>query len=125
MASEYGGTEIFGRQPSKPPASGKGGRPAREPWRPRYLLGVLALLAALFTVVVTAIGIAVAMDQRWLVGTWLAYLATGTSVVAVICGAASVVTKRGRGWGAMAIVIGVLASPPILTNLLRIASGLG
>ena len=122
MASEYGGTEIFGRQPTAPRPTR---RPAREPLRPRYLLGVLAFLAALFTIAVTTVGILVSMNNRWEVGTWLAYLATGTSVVAVICGAASVVTGRGRGWGAVAIIVGALASPPVLTNLLGLASGLG
>ncbi len=58
-------------------------------------------------------------------GILLAYLATGSSVVAVLCGAASVVTARGRVWGALGIVLGIIASPPVLTKLLGWASGLG
>jgi hypothetical membrane protein len=118
MASEYRGIEVFGRRP----------RTTRTPVlqrRPRNLLGVLALCAALFTVVVTVVGIFSAETQRYEVATWLAYLATGTSAVAVLCGAAAVVTGRGRGWGGVAVLIGALASPPILTQLLGWASGLG
>jgi hypothetical protein len=35
------------------------------------------------------------------------------------------VTGRGREWGGVAVLIGALASPPILTQLLGWASGLG
>jgi hypothetical protein len=74
---------------------------------------------------VTATGILLAMGGRFEASILLAYLATGASVVAVLCGAAAVVTGRGRGWGAIAIVIGILGSPPLLTRLLDWASGLG
>jgi len=119
MANEFRGIEVFGRQPRGPRVSNV----LRA--RPRNLLGVLALCAALFTVVVTGVGIFSAMTERYEVATWLAYLATGTSVVAVLCGAAAVVTGRGRGWGAAAVLVGALASPPVLTQLLGWASGLG
>jgi uncharacterized membrane protein len=117
--SEFRGIEVFGRQSR---------RRAVEPTprrRPRWLLGVLALAAALFTAAATTTGILLAMHNRFEASILLAYLATGVSVVAVLCGAAALVTGRGRGWGAVAIVIGVLASPPLLTRLLAWASGLG
>ena len=118
MPSEHSGIEVFGRQRRTPTS-------ARPRVRPRNRLGVYALAAAIFTVAATAVGIEFAMGGNFDLGTWLAYLATGTSVVAVLCGAAAVVTGRGRGWGAIAVLVGALASPPILTTLLHWASGLG
>jgi hypothetical protein len=118
--SEFRGIEVFEpprrrRSPSATPA-----RP-----RPRWRLGVLSFGAAIFTAIATTTGIVLAMGGRFEASILIAYLATGASVVAVLCGAASVVTGRGRGWGALAIVIGILASPPLLTKLLGWASGLG
>ena len=46
-------------------------------------------------------------------------------MVAFLCGVAAVLTGRGRAWGAVAIILGVLSSPPVLTKLLAWASGLG
>jgi hypothetical protein len=114
--SEFRGIEVFLRQ---------GRRRAHPRGRPRWLLGVLAFCAGLFTAASTATGILLAMGGTFEGSILIAYLATGVSVVAVLCGAAAVVTGRGRGWGAIAIVIGVLSSPPLLTRLLGWASGLG
>jgi hypothetical protein len=114
--SEFRGIEVFGRQRR---------RAATPVARPRWRLGVLAFIAALFTTAATTIGIVLAMGGKFEASILIAYLATGASVVAVLCGAAAVVTGRGRGWGAMAIVIGILSSPPLLTKLLGWASGLG
>jgi uncharacterized membrane protein YcjF (UPF0283 family) len=116
--SEFRGIEVFGpqrRRRATPPA-----RPRRR-WR----LGVLSFGAALFTVAATTTGILLAMGGKFEASILVAYLATGASVVAVLCGAAAVVTGRGRGWGAVAILIGILSSPPLLTKLLGWASGLG
>ncbi len=117
MASEFRGIEVFGRQPRRrtPPAP-----PAK-----RSRLGIIAALAGVVTVIGTVIGISSAMAGRYQSGILLAYLSTGVSVVAVLCGAAAVVTGRGRRWGAIAILLGILASPPVLTRLLGWASGLG
>ena len=114
--SEYRGIEVFGRQ---------GRRRVAPPPRPRTRLGLLSMGAALLTVLSTISGIALAMDGKYEAAILLAYLATGVSVVSVLCGAAAVLTGRGRAWGALAIVLGVLASPPLLTKLLGWASGLG
>ena len=81
--------------------------------------------ASLVTVPSTVAGILLAMDGTYEAAILLAYLATGASVVSVLCGAAAVVTGRGRGWGVLAILLGVLSSPPLLTRLLSWASGLG
>lgn len=136
MASEFRGIEVFGRQSRRPSTSGRRARrpvpnqpapnqPApRQSWR-RQRLGMAAAGAGAATVVATIAGIGTAEIGRFLVGTLFAYLGTGTSVVAVLCGAAAVVTRRGRAWGAVGIVLGVLASPPVLTRVLAWASGLG
>ena len=114
--SEYRGIEVFA-----PPRR----RRANPPPRPRWRLGVLSFGAGLFTSAATTAGILLAMGGSFEASILIAYLATGASVVAVLCGAAAVVTGRGRGWGAVAIVIGILSSPPLLTRLLSWAGGLG
>jgi hypothetical protein len=114
--SEFRGVEVFGRQ---------GRRRAAPPPRPRWRLGVLAFGAGLFTTIATTAGILLAMGGKFEASILIAYLATGASVVSVLCGAAAVATGRGRGWGAVAIVVGILSSPPLLTRLLGWASGLG
>jgi hypothetical protein len=113
---EYRGIEVFGRT---------GRRRAASSPRPRTRLGLLSLGAAVLTVAATVVGILMAMAGRYEPGILLAYLATGVSVVSVLCGAAAVVTGRGRAWGALAVVIGILSCPPLLTRLLGWASGLG
>jgi hypothetical protein len=73
----------------------------------------------------TVTGISLALADKFEASILLAYLATGASVVAFLCGVAAVLTGRGRAWGAAAVLVGVLASPPVLTKLLGWASGLG
>jgi len=131
MASEFRGIEVFGRQPRTPSPSGRrANRPGprgpapRQSWQ-RQRLGIASAVAGAATVVATIAGIGTAEIGRFLVGTLFAYLGTGTSVVAVLCGAAAIVTRRGRAWGAVGIVLGILASPPVLTRVLGWASGLG
>ena len=114
--SEYRGIEVFASQSR---------RRSHPPQRPRWRLGVFALGAGLFTATATTVGILLAMAGSYEDSILIAYLATGASVVAVLCGAAAVVTGRGRRWGAVAIVMGILSSPPLLTKLLAWASGLG
>jgi hypothetical protein len=114
--AEYRGIEVFARQ---------GRRRAAPTRRPRWGLGVLYLGARRFTAAATATGILLAMSGDFEASILLAYLATGASVATVLCGAAAVLTGRGRGWGAVALVIGILSSPPLLTRLLAWASGLG
>ena len=114
--AEYRGIEVF---------STPGRRRATPRPRPRWRLGVLSFGAGLFTAAATTVGILLAMSGQFEGSILLAYLATGASVATVLCGAAAVVTGRGRGWGAVAVVIGILSSPPLLTRLLSWASGLG
>jgi hypothetical protein len=125
---EFSGIEVFGRQPSSPRRR-TSKKPAKKPRRrarsERSGLGLVSIAAAVATVIVTSVGIGTSMARNFEAGILFAYLATFLSVVAVLGGAAAVVMGRGRAWGALAILIGILASPPILTRLLDWASGLG
>ncbi len=129
MMAEYRGVEIFERQPTRRPVTPRRRATPRRAveLKPRMnpRLGLFGLGAALVTAGSTATGIVLALGGKYEAAILLAYLATGASVVAFLCGVASVLTARGRAWGALAIVIGVLGSPPVLTKLLGWASGLG
>jgi hypothetical protein len=119
MAGDFGGTEVFGRQRRVV-------RPNdTDPRRPGALLGVVAAIAAVATVIVVIVGIRASVSGDYATGTTLAYVATGLSIVAVLGGLGAVFRDRGRGWGAIAIVIGLAANPLVLTQLLRWVSGLG
>jgi hypothetical protein len=89
------------------------------------LLGVASTLAALVTIVLVIVGILGAMRGDYSTSTGLAYVATGVAIVAVLGGLAAILFDRGRGWGAVAIVLGLVANPLLLTKLLGWASGLG
>jgi hypothetical protein len=91
----------------------------------RSRLGILSVVAGAFTAASTITGIAASLSSHFEAGILLAYLSTGTSVVAVLCGVTAVVSGRGRRWGAVGVLLGVIASPPVLTKLLGWASGLG
>jgi hypothetical protein len=123
MSGEYRGIEVFGPAPRRRAQPAKPVHPVHPVHRSR--LGLIGLLAGAVTLASTIVGIAVSMARHYEPGILLAYLATGAAVVAVLCGAASVVTGRGRRWGAIAIALGVLACPLVLTRLLDWASGLG
>jgi hypothetical protein len=124
MASEFRGIEAL-RPPRRKSAPKTPASTGPEKRRPGTLLGVLALLAAIVTGVLVWVGISWAMDDRFGPATSLAYVATGTSVAAVLGGICALVLDRGRGWGLAAIAIGLVANPLVLTRILGWASGLG
>jgi hypothetical protein len=115
MASEYRGTEVFGRQPRRRKA---------DPPKRRTDVGILATCLGILTGVLTGVGIGAAMSDKYALATNLAYAATALSVLAVLGGVMAIFTGRGRGWGLLAIVLGILASPPLLTDILNWAGGL-
>ena len=122
MASEFRGTEVFdGHRRASPRRSPS--QDDRE--RPGTALGVIAVLASVATIVIVCVGISSAMSGKYAVGTALAYFATGTSIVAVLGGICALVLDRGRGWGAVAIVVGLAANPLVLTRVLSWVGGLG
>jgi hypothetical protein len=100
------------------------GRTARRSRR-SGTLGGLSFGAAALTALIVWIGISQAFGGHYASSINLAYVATGVSVLAVIGGGAAIVFNRGRGWGAAAIVLGLLSTPLILTHLLAWMSGLG
>jgi hypothetical protein len=100
-------------------------RQSQTSQRPGNTLGVIALLASLVTIVLVIVGITDAIRGEYPSSTGLAYIATGVSIVAVLGGLGAVLFDRGRGWGAVAIVLGLAANPVLLTKLLGWASGLG
>jgi hypothetical protein len=101
--------------------AGAGAQPARK----TALLGVLSVVVAILTGILVWIGIALSLGGDYVAGTSLAYLATGTSVVAIIFGASAMLLGRGRFWGVVGIVVGILLTPLLLTRLLAWVSGLG
>lgn len=125
MASEFRGIEVFGKQPSNPRPRGRKSRRRAPESVGHARLGLIAFGAAVVTVLGTWLGIVASMADRFETGTVLAWLATVTSVIAVFGGAAAILLGRGRTWGVIALVFGLLASPPLLTRLLDWASGLG
>jgi hypothetical protein len=88
-------------------------------------LGITSVALAIVTIVVMAVGLATSLRGEFEAGTTLAYVATGMSIVAVLGGLSAVLMGRGRGWGVVAIVLGLIANPLLLTKVLGWASGLG
>lgn len=122
MANEFRGTEVFGGRRRVP--AGRRSAPKDRP-RPGTALGVIAVLVAIGTVVIVWIGINSAISGKFQLGTTLAYFAVGASIAAVLAGISAIVLDRGRGWGAVAIAIGLAANPLVLTRVLDWAGGLG
>ncbi|HEY4269043.1 MAG TPA: hypothetical protein VGM94_12710 [Galbitalea sp.] len=97
----------------------------RHGYRPGTLLGVLSAFASVLTIVLVSVGITQSMLGQFETGTSLAYFSVGTSVVGVLGGIAAIVLDRGRGWGVIAIILGLAADPLILTRVLDWIGGLG
>jgi hypothetical protein len=101
--------------------SGSGRTGIPEPTALRHRLrfvGWLALAVAVVCGVLTGAGVAVASGGEFETGTALAWAAIVCSGVAVVGGILAVVAGFGRFAGALAIVVGLLANPFLLTQLL-------
>ena len=110
------GIEVFGRGATVVEYG-----PAERAQRTRAL-GAVAVLIALAAVV--ALVAAIMQRSRGSdveVLTWIALIA---STLAVLAGLGAVLTGRGRIPGLLAVVIGALANPWLLTQLLNWAAGL-
>ena len=94
-----------------------------EPTVVRPLIGQIAFGAALLTIVAHAVAVATASASAWSTGTVLGYIAIGLSVLAVLGGIAAIILNRGRRLGIIAIVMGVLANPWVLLEILRLFAG--
>jgi hypothetical protein len=115
--NEHHGGEVFTRRRAR--------RDAATVRRPTRILGLVSVVAALLTIVLFWMGMSFALGDQNLVSTYLAYFGIGMSVVAIIGGVSAIVLRRGRAMGAVAIVVGLLANPLILTRLLNLVGGLG
>ncbi len=71
---------------------------------------------------VTGIGVGLVSDGQFVTGTVLAWVAIVLSCAAVAGGILAVVAGWGRMPGAIAIPLGLLANPFLLTRLLDLAS---
>lgn len=87
------------------------------------LLGRIALLLGVLTVLAHIVAIPVASANAWTTGTVLAWAAIGLSILAVGTGIAAVITGHGRRAGIAAIVVGLVGNPYLLLSLLRVLSG--
>ena len=102
--------------------------PVRAPWRtrraPRALLGVVAFAFAVVCVALTAAGVSIASYGEFSIATALGYAAITLSALAVLGGLAAIITRRGMGWGVVAVVVGLVGNPLLLLSLLRLVSAL-
>ena len=98
--------------------------PVETPRRRTRLVGIGAAVLALATSVVTAAAVVTSSNGDFPVGTFLAYVAIGVSAVAVLVSLVAIVGGFGRRWGIGALVVGVLANPPVLLTVLNWAERL-
>lgn len=85
---------------------------------PRRGLGPLTVALAVLFAIVTAVAIVVATDRNYSLATVLAWFAIAGTAVSFVLAAAAVVLGRGRRWGAVAMVVSVLANPLVLRLIL-------
>ena len=116
MAREARGIEVFGRGATVV-EYGPRDRTPRTP-----ALGAAAVLVAIIAIAALAGAIVErARDSQFVeVLTWIAL---GASVLAVLAGLAALLTGRGRLAGCAAVVLGALANPWVLSQVLAWAAG--
>jgi hypothetical protein len=103
MARESRGIEVFGRGATIVEQAPRERTPA---------LGGAAVLIALIAIA----ALTAAIVERTPLFTWIAL---GASVVAAVAGLIALLTGRGRLAGLIALVLGALANPWVLTQLLE------
>jgi hypothetical protein len=102
-----------------PPSAERARRPKRPQVAP-WLLGVAGVLLAIAAGVVQGIAIGQASNLNWERGTLLAWVAIGLSSAALLVGLAAVILNRGRRWGVVAMLAGLIANPFLLARLLDV-----
>ena len=98
--------------------------PVETPRRRTRLVGIGAAVLALATVALTAAAVVISSGGDFPLGTFLAYVAIGTSAAAVLVALVAIVGGFGRRWGIGALVVGVLANPLVLLTVLNWAERL-
>lgn len=84
------------------------------------LVGLVAALLALATIIVHAVAITVATAGDFATATVLGYVAIGLSIAAVLGGVFAAITQRGRRIGIGAAIVAIVANPFVLLSLLRL-----
>lgn len=97
-------------------------RPARRPG-PVWWPAAAALAAAVVVIVLDAVAVSLAGSGSFLPATVLAWAAIALSTAAVVAGALAIVLGRGRRLAILAVVVGILANPFLLTRLLDLLAG--
>lgn len=98
--------------------------PRRErPASRSSVLGQLALCVALATIGVHIAAVIVAASGSFVAGTVLAWIAIAASILAVLSGLVAIIGRFGRGWGISAVILGVVANPFLLVNVLNFVGG--
>jgi hypothetical protein len=94
--------------------------PEEAPVRRRGpLLGFIALGLAVLTVAAHAVAVVMASGDDFAPATIAGYVAIALSVASVLAGALAVILRRGRLWGIIAMILGVIANPFLLLVVLR------
>jgi hypothetical protein len=89
---------------------------------PRLGIAATALAAVLAVIVAIAVGTAAEGDHA--TGTVLAWVAIVGTAMTFALGIAAIVLRRGRRWGAVAVILSLLVNPWILMQILSFFSTL-
>lgn len=118
LTVEMPSTEVVSDTADQPSAPAASAPAAASPKRRARFVGWAALAAAIVAGVLTGIGVGVAAGGNFVGGAGVAWAAIVLSSVAVLGGILAVVAGFGRLAGAIAIPLGLLANPFLLTQLL-------
>jgi hypothetical protein len=88
-------------------------------WARRQWPGLAALALAVLLVVLAATAVSIGSTGQWAAATVLAWAVIALTIVSFLGGLAAVILRRGRRWGAAAMVLSVLANPLVLVWLFR------
>lgn len=91
--------------------------------RPRWP-GILSFGFALVTLAGLVTGLVLVTTDSFAAATWAAWIATGVSAAAVVLAIVALIGNLGRGWAVAALIVGVVANPPLLTRALDAIGGL-
>ncbi|TXN32368.1 hypothetical protein [Lacisediminihabitans profunda] len=89
------------------------------PWARRQWPGLAALALAVLLVVVEAVAVSIGSTGHWAAATVLAWAVISLTIVSFLGGLVGVALRRGRRWGAAAMVVSVVANPLVLVWLFR------
>lgn len=87
------------------------------------LLGIVAFGLAVLAAAFQICGIVAASSGAFGTATVFAWAAVGASVLAVVIGVIAIVGDFGRRWGIAAVVLGLIANPWLLQQVLALLGG--